>query len=322
MRQAIRGGGTSGRRGSRYGRGGPGGPRGRRVADRLLVDQLVGHHHDVGRLDDRDVVGHRRSIPSSAFSDTTGLTSTTVTVGNVSTLAFGLFKGADVGTEAWADYVNSTGGINGRKTRRRLLRRRLPGRPQQAGDRGGGPEGLRRGRRVLPRGQLRRDGAGGQPRRAQRHGQPRPGDQRPAQQLQPRPGGHRVADRPAPVLQAEVPPGRAARRRPRRRRAVGHHQVERREGGHGVTRLQGRLRPAVRHHPDRLHPERGGHAPGRDQDPLPRADARELRGRRGQGAQRAGLPPPAGVRRLDLLRAAGARLRRRRRPSTAPTWRW
>ena len=54
-------------------------------------------------------------IPSSAFSDTTGLTSTTVSVGNVSTLAFGLFKGADVGTEAWADYVNSTGGINGRK---------------------------------------------------------------------------------------------------------------------------------------------------------------------------------------------------------------
>jgi ABC-type branched-subunit amino acid transport system substrate-binding protein len=54
-------------------------------------------------------------IPSSAFSDTTGLTSSSVTVGNVSTLAFGLFKGADVGTEAWADYVNSTGGIDGRK---------------------------------------------------------------------------------------------------------------------------------------------------------------------------------------------------------------
>ncbi len=56
-----------------------------------------------------------QGIPSSAFSDTTGLTSSSVSVGNVSTLAFGLFKGADVGTEAWADYVNSTGGINGRK---------------------------------------------------------------------------------------------------------------------------------------------------------------------------------------------------------------
>jgi ABC-type branched-subunit amino acid transport system substrate-binding protein len=55
-------------------------------------------------------------IPSSAFSDHTGITSSSVDVGNVSTLAVGgLFKGALVGTEAYADYVNSTGGINGRK---------------------------------------------------------------------------------------------------------------------------------------------------------------------------------------------------------------
>jgi len=54
-------------------------------------------------------------IPASAFSDTTGLTATSVTVGNVSTLAFGLFKGANIGTQAWSAYVNSTGGINGRK---------------------------------------------------------------------------------------------------------------------------------------------------------------------------------------------------------------
>lgn len=57
----------------------------------------------------------RPAIPAAAFSDTTGLTSTTVRVGNVSTLFAGLFKGADVGTEAYADYVNSQGGINGRK---------------------------------------------------------------------------------------------------------------------------------------------------------------------------------------------------------------
>jgi ABC-type branched-subunit amino acid transport system substrate-binding protein len=57
-----------------------------------------------------------RTIPKSAFSDHTGITKTTVTVGNVSTLAIGgLFKGAAVGTEAYADYVNSTGGVNGRK---------------------------------------------------------------------------------------------------------------------------------------------------------------------------------------------------------------
>jgi branched-chain amino acid transport system substrate-binding protein len=55
-------------------------------------------------------------IPSSAFSDHTGITSNSVRVANVSTLAVGgLFKGALVGTEAYADYVNSTGGINGRK---------------------------------------------------------------------------------------------------------------------------------------------------------------------------------------------------------------
>jgi ABC-type branched-subunit amino acid transport system substrate-binding protein len=55
-------------------------------------------------------------IPSSAFSDHTGITSKQVTVGNVSTLAIGgLFKGAAVGSEAYADFVNSTGGVNGRK---------------------------------------------------------------------------------------------------------------------------------------------------------------------------------------------------------------
>jgi branched-chain amino acid transport system substrate-binding protein len=57
-----------------------------------------------------------RSIPTSAFSDHTGINATSVRVGNVSTLAFGgLFKGALVGTEAYADYINSQGGINGRK---------------------------------------------------------------------------------------------------------------------------------------------------------------------------------------------------------------
>ncbi len=55
-------------------------------------------------------------IPASAYGDHTGITSNSVTVGNVSTLALGgLFKGAQVGTQAYADYVNSTGGVNGRK---------------------------------------------------------------------------------------------------------------------------------------------------------------------------------------------------------------
>lgn len=56
------------------------------------------------------------AIPASAFSDHTGITSTSVRVGNISTLNLGgLFKGALVGTEAYAAYVNSTGGVNGRK---------------------------------------------------------------------------------------------------------------------------------------------------------------------------------------------------------------
>jgi ABC-type branched-subunit amino acid transport system substrate-binding protein len=54
-------------------------------------------------------------IPASAFSDTTGLTSDSVRIGNVSTLTAGLFKGAAVGTDAYADYINASGGVNGRK---------------------------------------------------------------------------------------------------------------------------------------------------------------------------------------------------------------
>ncbi len=54
-------------------------------------------------------------VPPSAFSDHTGVTSNSVTIANVSTQAGGLFKGAAIGTEAYAAYVNSQGGINGRK---------------------------------------------------------------------------------------------------------------------------------------------------------------------------------------------------------------
>lgn len=53
-------------------------------------------------------------IPAKAYRDHTGMTSTTVTVGNVSTLTGGLFLGAQVGVRAYAQYVNSTGGVHGR----------------------------------------------------------------------------------------------------------------------------------------------------------------------------------------------------------------
>ncbi|MGH9080451.1 MAG: ABC transporter substrate-binding protein [Acidimicrobiales bacterium] len=52
-------------------------------------------------------------IPASANSDHTGITATTVNVANVNWAT--IFKGAGVGAEAYAAYVNSTGGINGRK---------------------------------------------------------------------------------------------------------------------------------------------------------------------------------------------------------------
>ncbi len=59
--------------------------------------------------------GTSGAIPSSAFSDHTGVTASQVQVGNVSTLSLGLFKGAQVGTQAYVDYINSAGGVNGRK---------------------------------------------------------------------------------------------------------------------------------------------------------------------------------------------------------------
>jgi len=57
----------------------------------------------------------RAPIPASAFKSSPGLTSSTVTVANVSTETGGLFTGSVVGTKAYAAYVNSEGGVNGRK---------------------------------------------------------------------------------------------------------------------------------------------------------------------------------------------------------------
>jgi len=56
-----------------------------------------------------------RPVPASAFTDHTGITAHTVTIGNVSTEVAGLFKGGVVGTEAYAAYVNAHGGVHGRK---------------------------------------------------------------------------------------------------------------------------------------------------------------------------------------------------------------
>jgi len=55
--------------------------------------------------------------PSSNAAPSPGVTSTSVTVGQVDDLTLpipGLFKGAEDGTEAYFDYINSLGGVNGR----------------------------------------------------------------------------------------------------------------------------------------------------------------------------------------------------------------
>jgi len=57
------------------------------------------------------VVG--KNVPSSAMSTDTGVTAKTIAIGNIAWNP--IFTGAKIGTEAYFDYVNSTGGINGRK---------------------------------------------------------------------------------------------------------------------------------------------------------------------------------------------------------------
>jgi len=57
-------------------------------------------------------------LTPAAQNSTTGVTPTSVALGNVSIIAGpvpGLFEGAPVGTEAYLDYVNAMGGVYGRK---------------------------------------------------------------------------------------------------------------------------------------------------------------------------------------------------------------
>jgi branched-chain amino acid transport system substrate-binding protein len=54
-----------------------------------------------------------QNVPASAMSTKTGITSSTVNIANIAWTS--IFGGAAVGTKAYADYLNSTGGVNGRK---------------------------------------------------------------------------------------------------------------------------------------------------------------------------------------------------------------
>jgi ABC-type phosphate transport system substrate-binding protein len=159
-------------------------------------------------------------IPTTAFSDITGLSPTSVTVGNVSTLAFGLFKGANIGTQAWSAYVNSTGGINGRKILVDSYDDGYQGAPnKQETEQVAQKDFAAVGGFTL-------EDAFGATVLATNPAVPNvtvslsqvAGDL-------PNSFSYRMADRPAALFQAEVPFGRAACRRPRRRPTVRHHQV-------------------------------------------------------------------------------------------------
>jgi ABC-type branched-subunit amino acid transport system substrate-binding protein len=58
------------------------------------------------------------STGAAAAASSPGVTAKTITVGSISDISepiAGLFEGAKVGTEAYFDYINSQGGVNGRK---------------------------------------------------------------------------------------------------------------------------------------------------------------------------------------------------------------
>ena len=115
----------------------------------------------------------------------------------------------------------------------------------------------------------------------------------------------------AGLLQEEVPRRRHARRGPGRRPAVGHRQVERREGGHGVRRLQGRLRPefdiTTTDFTQNVVAMRNDGVKILFLEQMPENYA----GIGGEGPQPAELPSRSGLRCVDLLRATGTGLRRR-----------
>jgi len=64
-----------------------------------------------------DLCGAAQPLTGAAAATTRGITKSTVTVGNVSIISGpvpGLFEGAPIGTEAYFDYVNAHGGVEGR----------------------------------------------------------------------------------------------------------------------------------------------------------------------------------------------------------------
>jgi ABC-type branched-subunit amino acid transport system substrate-binding protein len=107
---------------------GTGGDTGDATGDDLAGDDLSGAGGggsgssgggSTGSRGSRTATTTRTSRTANTATDV-GVTATAIAVGNVSTLTGpvpGLFRGALVGAQAWAAYVNSQGGIHGRRVR-------------------------------------------------------------------------------------------------------------------------------------------------------------------------------------------------------------
>ena len=231
------------------------------------------------------------SIPSSAFQDHTGITKTEVKLANVSTLSIGLFKGATVGAQAYADYVNSTGGINGRKlvitdsddqftgaTNKQATQNAIDNDFAMVGkfsleDSFGGA--LLKTNPGMPNVSVVLD----------------PATNKLPNVYSPVPLNAGWELGPLQYHQEEVPQRHPRRRghggrTPLRRDRLGRREVRTGQGG-----LQGHLRPHLHRLHHRLHPERHRHEERRGQDGLHGLHGRELRRLVPEGPDPAELPP-------------------------------
>ena len=183
-------------------------------------------------------------------ASTTGITSKSVTVGNVSIISGpvpGLFEGAPTGVKAYFDMINAAGRRRRPQAAGRLEGRRLQRPAEPDGDAGGDQQRLRPGRQLLALRRVRVRRLGQRHRRARRLGDARRRDQCAAQRLQ-RAAAVRAGDpRACAVLQEALPQGHD-RRRHRLGRRLGQDPdgpaVRRHEERGLQDRLRGRRQPA------------------------------------------------------------------------------
>ena len=137
--------------------------------------------------------------PPAQAASTTGVTNKSVTVGNVSIISGpvpGLFEGAPIGVKAYFAYINSKGGVNGRKLLVDSKDDAFSGQQNETETQEAVGQRLRHGRELLALRRLRLQAAGRRSGRARRLGDPRPDHQCAAQRLQ----------RPAPAVGRSLGP--------------------------------------------------------------------------------------------------------------------